>query len=487
MNYKFSDIAGYEQEKSELKRLCDIINNRELYLKRGAKLPKGIIFYGETGTGKTLFAKVMASTCNLKMINIDLGNLAEENLLLKKIAGAFESARKSDKPAMIFFDEIDKVLPNASEEYYSDHSKAVLAQLLTLIDGMNRNKNFIFVATCNDYGNLPDTLVRPGRIDKKIHIGPPDYLSRVEILRLYAGKTNCTFEMGMDELAKLCNGFSSAALETLINECVLQSDENGFVSGKVLRERILECRSEDLPRSIPTQAAKITACRNIGCFVVARSFNSGDYLLRLGRDTVCNLYYNAAISRYDSDYDEEDGIDFCAGDTQDNTGGGYRDDDYDNDGYDDYDDDDYDENDYEEDEGISFCYTKSDYMNAICALMGGYAAEEVVLNKTYNNVSPLLATVDNVLMGISRAGLLGNDLRYSEYRNNDLEYSREKLDRINAEFDRIVDECYKKARSVIEANSELIRKLIPVLVEKTSIFKPECEKILDALGGIKKA
>ena len=126
-------------------------------------------------------------------------------------------------------------------------------------------------------------------------------------------------------------------------------------------------------------------------------------------------------------------------------------------------------------------------MNAICALMGGYAAEEVVLNKTYNNVSPLLATVDNVLMGISRAGLLGNDLRYSEYRNNDLEYSREKLDRINAEFDRIVDECYKKARSVIEANSELIRKLIPVLVEKTSIFKPECEKILDALGGIKKA
>ena len=155
MNYKFSDIAGYEQEKSELKRLCDIINNRELYLKRGAKLPKGIIFYGETGTGKTLFAKVMASTCNLKMINIDLGNLAEENLLLKKIAGAFESARKSDKPAMIFFDEIDKVLPNASEEYYSDHSKAVLAQLLTLIDGMNRNKNFILWLPATTTGIFP--------------------------------------------------------------------------------------------------------------------------------------------------------------------------------------------------------------------------------------------------------------------------------------------------------------------------------------------
>lgn len=66
MNCKFTDIAGYAQEKEELKRLCDIINDRELYLQRGAKLPKGIIFYGETGTGKTLFAKVMASTCKLK-------------------------------------------------------------------------------------------------------------------------------------------------------------------------------------------------------------------------------------------------------------------------------------------------------------------------------------------------------------------------------------------------------------------------------------
>ena len=63
MNYRLADIAGYAQEKEELKRLCEIINNRDIYLERGAKLPKGIIFYGETGTGKTLFAKVMASIC----------------------------------------------------------------------------------------------------------------------------------------------------------------------------------------------------------------------------------------------------------------------------------------------------------------------------------------------------------------------------------------------------------------------------------------
>ena len=309
MNYKFTDIAGYPQEKAELQRLCDIINDREQYLARGAKLPKGVIFYGGTGTGKTLFAKVMASTCNLKMIEIDLGSPSDGNALLKKIKKAFEGARRSGEPAMIFFDEMDKVLPNAREEYYSDHSKAVLAQLLTLIDGMNSDKNFIFVATCNNYAELPAALVRPGRIDKKIQIGLPDRASRAEILKLYAGKTSCTFEMSMEELAKLCGGFSCAALETLINECVLQSDERGFVSEQLIKERILESRSGDLPRRPPTQADMITACRNIGCFIVARSLNTGDYLLRLGDDTVCNLYFNGAIGRYDDDYDAEDGAD----------------------------------------------------------------------------------------------------------------------------------------------------------------------------------
>lgn len=478
MNYKFTDIAGYAQEREELKRLCDIINNREMYLKRGAKLPKGIIFYGESGTGKTLFAKVMASTCNLKMFEIDLGNTVDGNSLLKKIKKAFDSARRASEPAMIFFDELDKVLPNAREEYYSDHSKAVLAQLLTLIDGMNNSKNFIFVATCNNYENLPDTLVRPGRIDKKIHIGTPDYHSRVEILKLYAGKTSCKFEMSMEKLAKLCNGFSCAALETLINECVLQSDEHDFVSEKLIKERILESKSEDLPRKTPTQADMINACRNIGCFIVARSLNSGDYLLRLGDDTVCNLYFNGAISEYDDDYDTEDGIDFCEKESDEKECGiGFRDRECK--------DDDYSHDDDDDDEQSYAYYTKADYINAICALIGGYIAEEVVLNKTYSNTYPLLATVDYILIGISNAGLLGLDLRYSEYRNGELKYSQGKIDRINAEFDKITEDCYKKAKPVIEANAGLIKKLIPILVDKGNIFKPECEKILNELGGIK--
>lgn len=259
MNYKFTDIAGYPQEKAELQRLCDIINDREQYLARGAKLPKGVIFYGGTGTGKTLFAKVMASTCNLKMIEIDLGSPSGGNALLKKMA----------------------------------------------------------------------------------------------------------------------------------------------------------------------------------------------------------------IGRYDDDYDAEDGADYDAEDGAD------------------FDDTDRDDDDNDDDER-SVYYTKADYLNAICALMGGYVAEEVVLHKTYDNIYPLLMTTDYVLAGISEAGLLGLGLRYSEIRNGTLKYPQERVSEINAAFDEIVDGCCKRARAIIEANAELIRKLIPILVEQRSIFKPACEKILGELGGIQK-
>ena len=183
---------------------------------------------------------------------------------------------------------------------------------------------------------------------------------------------------------------------------------------------------------------------------------------------------------------DEDGIDFGIqpNDEDSETGGiGFRDRNYDN-ADDNYDDDDDDEDD-EDDDNCSFYYTKADYLNAICALMGGYVAEELVLSKLYDNTYYLLTTVDCILSGMSRDGLMGLDLRYSSDRNDDIKYTQEKLNKVNAEFDKIIDYCYKKAKPIIEANAELIRKLMPVLVDKGNIFKPECEKILNELGGIK--
>ena len=128
----------------------------------------------------------------------------------------------------------------------------------------------------------------------------------VEILKMYAQKSSCRFEMAMEDVAKLCVGFSCAALETLVNECILQSDEEGIVSESLIRERFFEIKNEDIPRERSTVDDTVRACRNVGAFIVAKTFNSGHYVLSLEFDTACNDFFNAILSEYDSDYEEDD-------------------------------------------------------------------------------------------------------------------------------------------------------------------------------------
>lgn len=453
MNYNFDSIAGYETEKEELKRLCEIFNHREKYEKKGAKLPKGIVFYGEAGTGKTLFSKVMASVCGLQVFKIDLGDVENESAICRHIKKTFMKAAKRKEPTMIFFDEMDKVLPNDDEEYYTDRSKTILTQLLTLIDGMDSAENIVFVATCNNYDSLPATLTRPGRLDKKIGIGAPTYSSRVEILKMYAQKSTCRFEMTMEDMAKLCVGFSCAALETLVNECILQSNEDGFISESLIRERFFEIKNEDIPRGRSTVDDTIRACRNVGAFIVARTFNTGHYVLNLEYDSACNDFFNAILSEYDGDYQEDD----------------------------------YDEDDNDENENTLSCiyYTKVDLMNTITVLLGGYAVEELILHKVYDNESTYLSIVDNILFSMSAHGMFGLDLRYEEERHEKLPYSPDRLERLNRVFDEVVQECYERAKNILLNNETLVKRLIPCLVERQILQAEECEKLLEEWGGIR--
>ncbi len=461
MNYTFESIAGYEQEKEELMRLCDIFSHREKYEAKGAKLPKGIVFYGEAGTGKTLFAKVMASVCGLEVFKIDLSDVENEAAICRRIRREFTKASKRKEPTMIFFDEVDKVLPNRHEDYVTDRSKTILAQLLTLIDGMDSAGNIVFIATCNEYDALPETLTRPGRIDKKIWIGNPTLSSREAILKMYADRSSCQFALAMGEIAKLTNGFSCAGLETLVNECILQSDESGFVSEKLIHDRISEIKAEDIPRARSAMDDAVRACRNIGAFVVARTMNDGGYILNLDRDSIGNDFFNGLFSDFDSDYERGD-----------------DDDDYDYD-------EDGEEEDAEEDIPARL-YSKSDFMNAIVICLGGYAAEEAVLHKLYENVKYDIALVDDILFAMSEWGMLGLSHRYSERREDKMCYSDAWTDRLYTMFDEIIEECHEKAKAIIEKNETLIQRLIPILVERQVLERKDCEPILEQLGGIRK-
>ena len=446
----FEKIAGYEAEKKELEVLAEIFNNRRKYLEKGASLPKGIIFYGEAGTGKTLFSQVLAAECSLKTITVDVAKAVGGYDVCRLIRKAFIKGARSHYPTMIFFDELDKVLPNDREEYYTDQSKAVLTQLLTLIDGMDTVDNIVFVATCNEYDALPESLVRPGRFDKKIALGLPTYSSRVAILEMYMKSSSCRFEMNAESIAKLCAGFSCAALKTLVNECVLRSDANNFVGEALIREKIAELEGEDLVSEKSEMAKTVQATRNVGSFLAAADYNGGDYLLSLKENTLCNTFLDSVVSEFNREYEDE--YDECDEDERRSTGGNTP-------------------------------FSKNDLLAAITAILAGHAAEEAVFHKVHHTIADNMNTVDRILQKMAACGMLGFDLLYCDgYR--EMSYSENFLVRLEAAFSGVITECYERARGIVAKNERLIKKLSPILAARGSIERAECDGIIFELGGI---
>ncbi len=448
MGYTLQNIAGYKQEKMELSRLCEILNNRAKYEKLGAKIPKGVIFYGPTGSGKTLFAKVLADMCHLHIQKVDVGTSIDAEDVSRQLVKAFQKAQNRNAPTMVFFDEIDKLLPNQEEEYYTDQSKILLTQLLTLIDGMNSEGKVIFVATCNDYGVLPLPLVRPGRIDRKIEIGLPSVASCRAILEYYLGKTSCRFEMSAEDMAEMANGLCGATLETWVNECILHSEENGFVSAAAIKNKLFEIKQEDIPRKNLPLTDRIIACRNLGFFVIARSQNKGNYVLNMENATVCNDFFDTVI-----------------GNTEE---------------HDEWDDDD---DEWDDKTQATEYYCKQDLLNAISVLYGGYIAQQKVFCKTYADFSGYeFRQIDSILKRLAGEGMLGMEMRYSHYRHEYLApYTTEKLERLNAVWERVSADCYAKAEKIVAEHLSLIEKLMPILIEHRSLSKKKCEPIIAQL------
>ena len=454
----FNKIAGYTKEKAELQSLVEIFNNRKKYESKGATLPKGIIFYGPSGTGKTLFAEVLAKECSMKKIVISISDSSSEHDICKRIKRAFAQGAKSKEPVMIFFDELDKVLPNDVEEYHTDRSKTILTQLLTLIDGMEKAGKIVFVATCNNYGELPESITRPGRFDKKICLDLPDATSRTAILKLYMGMSSTKFEMNAESISKLTGGFSPAGLKTLVNDCILVSDENNYISEAQLREKILEIKEEDIPTERSEQSYIIDAVRSIGSFLVARSYIDSDYFLNLDDDKVGNYFLDAVIE--DGSYDDDD--------------------DY----YDDEDEEWEEEDESDESTDIS-AISSHDYLAAITALLGGYAAEELIFKRIYTNLESALSSIDRILVKMSKCGMLGLDMVYDFECYEVSRYPERAKERMDEKFIQIRVECYGKAMEFLEKNEELIRFLVAALVSRKSIEKDECEALIEQFNASK--
>ena len=220
----FSDVAGADEEKEELKEIVDFLRDNKKYTEIGARIPKGVLLLGPPGTGKTLLARAVAGEARVPFFSISGSDFVEMfvGVGASRVRDLFEQAKKN-APAIIFIDEIDAVGRQRGAGLGGGHDEReqTLNQLLVEMDGFEDNDSVIVMAATNRRDILDPALLRPGRFDRQILVGYPDVKGREAILKVHTRNKPLAPDVDLETIAKSTVGFTGADLENLVNEASL--------------------------------------------------------------------------------------------------------------------------------------------------------------------------------------------------------------------------------------------------------------------------
>ena len=239
---KFSDVAGEDEAKDNLKEIVDYLHDPARYREIGASMPKGILLVGPPGTGKTMLAKAVAGEANVPFFSMSGSEFVEMfvGMGASKVRDLFRQA-KEKAPCIVFIDEIDAIGKKRDGQIGgNDEREQTLNQLLTEMDGFEDNTGVIILAATNRPESLDPALTRPGRFDRRVPVELPDLKGREEILKVHAKKIKVADDVDFNKVARMASGASGAELANIVNEAALRAVRDGrrFATQSDLEESI---------------------------------------------------------------------------------------------------------------------------------------------------------------------------------------------------------------------------------------------------------
>ena len=444
-NVKFSDVAGAEEEKEELKEIVDFLKNPQKFSELGARIPKGVLLVGPPGTGKTLFAKAVAGESNVPFFSISGSDFVEMfvGTGAARVRDLFDQAKRN-MPCIVFIDEIDAVGRQRGAGLGGGHDEReqTLNQLLVQMDGFEKNEGIIIMAATNRADILDPALLRPGRFDRQIYVNIPDVKGREEIFKVHSRNKPLAPDVSFKILARMTSGFSGADIANLLNEAAILAARAG--RKVIVMEDILEginkviAGPQKKSRVVTESDKRITAYHEAGHAIIARLLPGCDEV-----QEVSIIPRGAAagytLTRPDSDDSH---------------------------------------------------VTKNKLLDNIAMMLGGRAAEQIVIHDISTGASNdierasgiarkmvtewgMSEQLGNMFLGGNKEVFLGRDYGTTH------SYSEKLGGLIDSEVKRILDEAYDRALKLIKDHRSVMDNMVKVLFAKNTIYTDEVEMLFD--------
>ncbi|QKG29828.1 ATP-dependent zinc metalloprotease FtsH [Campylobacter sp. RM16187] len=287
---KFTDVAGVEEAKEEVKEIVDFLKHPDRYINLGAKIPKGVLLVGPPGTGKTLLAKAVAGEADVPFFSVSGSSFIEMfvGVGASRVRDLFENAKK-EAPAIVFIDEIDAIGKSRAASGMiggNDEREQTLNQLLAEMDGFSSDASPVIVLAATNRPEVLDAaLLRPGRFDRQVLVDKPDFKGRIDILRVHMKDIKLDPNVDIEGIARMTAGLAGADLANIINEAALLAGrkEKNYVEQKDLVEAVERAIAglEKKSRRINPKEKRIVAYHESGHALISETTKGADKVTKV--------------------------------------------------------------------------------------------------------------------------------------------------------------------------------------------------------------